>query len=71
MKRSFTKIVSFEGNRKQIRQGKFHKLNEAMYLWYTKCYAANLYPAGALIQEEALLMKKKIIETNPDLILCF
>ena len=67
MKRSFTKIVSFEGNRKQIRQGKFHKLNEAMYLWYTKCCAANLYPAQAFIQEEALLMKEKMIETNPEL----
>ena len=59
--------ASFEGNRKQIRQGKFHKLNEAMYLWYTKCCAANLYPTGALIQEEALLMKEKMIETNPQL----
>ena len=63
--------ASFEGNSKRIRQGKFHKLNEAMYLWYTKCCAANLYPTGALIQEEALLMKKKIIETNSDLISCF
>ena len=59
--------VSFEGNRKQIRQGKFHKLNEAMHLWYTKCCAANLYPNGALIQEEALLMKDKMIKTNSEL----
>ena len=59
--------ASFEGNRKQIRQGKFHKLNEAMYLWCTKSCAANLYPTGALIQEEALLMKEKMIETNPEL----
>ena len=42
-------------------------MNEAMYLWYTKCCAADLYPTGALIQEEALLIKEKIIETNPEL----
>ena len=59
--------ASFEGKRKRIRQGKFHKLNEAMCLWYTKCCAANLYPTGALIQEETLLMKEKMIETNPEL----
>ena len=47
--------------------GKLHKLNQAMYLWYTKCCAADLYPTGALIQEEALLIKEKIIETNPEL----
>ena len=57
--------ASFEGNRKRIRQGKFYKLNEAVYLWYTKC--CNLYPTGALIREEALLMKEKMIETNPEL----
>ena len=28
--------ASSEGNRKRIREGKFNKLNEAMYLWYTK-----------------------------------
>ena len=59
--------ASFEGNRKRIRQGKFHKLNEAMYLWYTKCCADNFYLTGALIQEEALLIKEKMIETNPEL----
>ena len=42
-------------------------MNEAMYLWYTKCCAPNLYTAEALIQEEALLMKEKMIETNPEL----
>ena len=25
--------ASFERNRKRVHQGKFHKLNEAMYLW--------------------------------------
>ena len=59
--------ASFEGNRKRIRQGKLNKLNEAMYLWNTKCCAANLYVTGALIQEEALLKKEKVIETNPEL----
>ena len=59
--------ASFEGNRKRIRLGKFNKLNEAMYLWYIKCCAANLYPTGALIKEEALLMKEKMIESNPEL----
>ena len=59
--------ASSEGNRKRIREGKFNKLNEAMYLWYTKGCAGNLYPTGALIQEEALSMKEKMIETNPEL----
>ena len=54
--------ASFEDNRKRIRQGKF--LNEAMYLWYTKYCAANLYPTGALMQEEALLMKEKMMKQN-------
>ena len=52
--------ANFEGNRKKIRQRKFHKLNKAMYLRYAKCCAANLCPTGALIQEEALLMKEKM-----------
>ena len=38
-----------------------------MYLWHTKCCAANLYATGALIQEEALLIKEKVTETNPKL----
>ena len=59
--------ASFEGNRKRIRQGKFHRVNEGMYLQYTKCCATNLYPTEALIQEEALLMKERMIETNPEL----
>ena len=58
--------ASFEDNKKRIRQRKFNKLNEEMYLWYTKCCAANLHPTGALIQEEALLMKEKMIKTNPE-----
>ena len=52
--------ASFEDNRKRIRQGKF--LNEAMYLRYTKYCAANMYPTGALMQEEALLMKEKMMK---------
>ena len=59
--------ATFEGNRKWIRLGKFNKLNEAMYLWYIKCCAANMYPTGALIKEKALLMKEKMIESNPEL----
>ena len=38
-----------------------------MYFWYTKFCAANLYHAGALVQEEAFLMKEKMTETNPEL----
>ena len=37
---------TFQGNQKRKRKGKYHKLNEAMYKWYTKCCAANLYPTG-------------------------
>ena len=46
--------ASFEGNRKQIHQRKFDKQNKAMYLWYIKCCAANLYPTVALIQERSI-----------------
>ena len=59
--------ASFECNRKQIYQGKFHKLSGSMYLWYTKCCAENFYPTGALIQKETLLMKEKIIKSKPEL----
>ena len=59
--------ASFEGSRERTHHGKFHKVNEAMCLWYIKCCAANLYPTGALIQEETLLMKEKIIKTKPEL----
>ena len=38
-----------------------------MYLWYTRCCTANLYPSGALIENETLLMKEKMIETNSEL----
>ena len=56
--------ASFQGNRKRNRQVKFHKLNEAIYLWYTKCCAANLYPTGALTQKEALQMKERTIHAS-------
>ena len=59
--------ASLQGNRKQNCQRNFHKFNEAVYFWYTKCCAANLYLAGALIQEEACQMKKRIVEAVPEL----
>ena len=54
-------FTSFEGSRKRICQAKFHKLNEAMYLWYTKCWQPMCN-----VQEEALPMKEKMIEINPE-----
>lgn len=41
--------ATFQGNQKRNRKGKYHKLNEAMFNWYSKCCAANLYPTGKLI----------------------
>ena len=38
-----------------------------MYLQYTNCCPANLYPRGALIQEEALQMKQRMGEAVPEL----
>lgn len=38
-----------------------------MYLWYIKCCAANLYPTSALIQEEVLQMKERMVEAVPEL----
>ena len=44
-----------------------HKLNKTMYLSYTKCCGANLYPTGALIQVEALKIKERMVEAVEEL----
>ena len=38
-----------------------------MYLWYTNCCAANLYPAGVFKQEKGLQMKERMVEAVPEL----
>ena len=52
MKRSFAKTTPVLKVIESEFIKKFHKLNEAMYLWDTECYAGNLYPTGALMQEK-------------------
>ena len=48
---------SFKGTYKKRRHGRYHLINEALYKWYKRCTAANIYPDGALLQEEALIIK--------------
>ena len=59
--------ASFQGNTKRKSQGKSHKLNGTMYLWYTNCCAANLYPTGVFKQEKGLQMKERMVEAVPEL----
>ena len=61
------KYASSQVNKKQNRQGKFHELSEAIYFWLKQCCAVNLYPISALIQEEALQIKERMVEAAPEL----
>lgn len=50
----------FKGNYKKRRHGKYHTINEILFKWYGKCTAANVYPDGSLLQEEAMEIKKRL-----------
>ena len=45
-----------------IPHGKYHILKEILYNWYGKCTSANIYPNGALLQEEVIEIKKILVK---------
>ena len=48
----------FKGDLKRKRKGQFNDINEILYEWYKKCCAANIYPDGPMLKEEAMEIKK-------------
>ena len=43
-----------KGTYKRASHGIYHILNEILYSWYGKCTSSNIYPDGALLQEEGM-----------------
>ena len=52
------KYEEFKGDLKRKRKGQFNDINEILYEWFKKCCAANIYPDGPMLQEEAMEIKK-------------
>ena len=50
----------FKGTYKKRHHGKYHILNEFLHNWYGKCTRSNIYPDGALLQEEAVKIKERL-----------
>ena len=48
----------FKGDLKRKRKGQFNDINEILYEWFKKCCAANIYPDGPMLKEEAMEIKK-------------
>ena len=46
-----------EKSKKRNCHGKYHKINEILFEWYKRCCAANIYPNGAMLKEEAMAIK--------------
>lgn len=49
----------FKETYKKRRHGKYHILSEILFNWYRKCRISNIYLDGALLQEEAMGIKKR------------
>ena len=47
----------FKGDLKRKRKGQFNDINEILYEWFKKCCAANIYPDGPMLKEEAMEIK--------------
>ena len=43
---------------KRKRKGQFNDIKEILYEWFKKCCAANIYPDGPMLKEEAMETKK-------------
>ena len=43
---------------KKKRKGQFNDIKEILYEWFKKCCAANIYPDGPMLKEEAMETKK-------------
>ena len=50
---------NFLENKKKIRPQTYQLIIDVLYNWYTKCCSANVHPDGAVLQEEALLIKEQ------------
>ena len=48
----------FKGDLKRNRKGQFNDINEILYEWFKKCFAANIYPDGPMLKKEAMEIKK-------------
>ena len=48
----------FKGDLKRKRKDQFNDINEILYEWFKKCCAANIYPDGPMLKEEAMEIKK-------------
>ena len=48
----------FKGDLKRKRKGQFNDINEILYDRFKKCFAANIYPDGPMLIEEAMEIKK-------------
>ena len=61
LKQGKTLIKNFEffkGTYEKRTHGKYHILNEILYDRYGKCLSSNTYSDWALLQEEAMQIKK-------------
>ena len=47
----------FKGDLKRKREGQFNDIKEIFYEWFKKCCAANIYPDGPMLKEEAMEIK--------------
>ena len=50
----------FKGNRKKLRHGLYHLINEILIAWYKKCASVNVFPDGPMLKEEAMLIKERL-----------
>ena len=48
------------------RAGQFSLINETLYKWYGKCWAAGIYPFGSMLQEKALKTKESLKDSLLD-----
>jgi len=48
---------TFKGSYKKRRTGKYHKINQIVYQWYSKCCELGISPQGEMIKEEAMMVK--------------
>ena len=50
--------LSAKGDLKRKRESQFNDINKILYEWFKKCCAANIYPDGPMLKEEAMEIKK-------------
>ena len=48
----------FKSDLKRKRKGQFNDINKILCEWFKKCCAANIYPDGTMLEEEAMEIKK-------------